>query len=107
MGLDFTNIPDHEGAAVYILHSNNSLQESALQQLAKDITVRVAGVQVVMLAVGEPDTEKIREFYGLSNDSFPYVLIVRDSDELAGQWSGNDIPPADDIIYALGAVSGQ
>ncbi|MGB4758442.1 MAG: hypothetical protein WBP26_00100 [Candidatus Saccharimonadales bacterium] len=105
MGLDFTNIKDGEGAALYILHAGNTLENERLQRLADEVQ-KNAPHQVVMLDVSTADGEKVRDFYDIMPEQLPAMLVVRDDDSLAYQWHGNEIPTSgSDIAYRLRQTS--
>jgi hypothetical protein len=105
MGLDFTDIKDHEGAALYILHTGNTLENERLQRLADEIA-KTAPHQVVLLDVSTPNGEKVRDFYDIMPGQLPAVLIVRDDDSLAHHWFGSEIPTSGgDIAYRLQQTS--
>lgn len=105
MGLDFTNIKDSEGAALYILHTGNTIEGERLERLATEIK-QDAPHQVVMLDVSTPDGEKVRDFYDITPSQLPAILIVRDDDSLAYQWFGSEIPTSgSDIAYRLRQTS--
>lgn len=107
MGLDFTNIPDHEGAALYILHTANSREVENFQRLAAEITTQ-SSHQVILLDVKTADGEKVRDFYDITPDQLPAALVIRDDDSIAHQWLGQYIPTtASDIIYHLRQTSHQ
>jgi hypothetical protein len=61
MGLDFTNIPDHTGAALYILHNRNSVETAKFARLAAAVQA-VTSHQVVLVEATEPDGVKICDF---------------------------------------------
>ncbi len=101
MGLDFTSIKDTEGAALYILHTGNTLENERLQRLAAEVQEQTQH-QVVTLDVSTPDGEKVRDFYDITPGQLPAVLIVRDDDSLVYQWHGSEIPTSgSDIAYRL------
>ncbi len=105
MGLDFTNIADNDGAALYILHTRNTRETERFERLAADISKETRH-QVVLLDVDTQDGEQVRDFYDITHDQLPAVLIVRDDDSIAYQWLGEYIPTsANDIIYQLRQIS--
>jgi arginine repressor len=106
MGLDFTSIPDKEGAALYMLHNGNSI---VLQQLTrlKDEIAATSQHQVVLVDVHTPDGEQIRDFYNINADSLPVLMIIADDDSILYQWSGSSIPTnGSDIVYQLNQING-
>jgi hypothetical protein len=60
--------------------------------------------QVVFLDPQRGDGLRVKEFYGLI--SFPAVLIVMDDDTVNQLWSVQ-LPPADQVSYALSQVNGS
>lgn len=106
MGLDFTSIPDREGAALYVLHNGNTVAVQRLTRLKDEITA-ASSHQVVLVDVNTPDGKNICEFYQINADSLPVAMIVADDDTIPYQWSGDAIPTnANDIIYQLNRISG-
>lgn len=104
MGLDFTSIPDHEGAALYILHTRSSREIERLERLVGDVAKETTH-QAVLIDIKTPDGEKVRDFYDLPIEQLPVALIVRDDDSLAQHWYGDYIPTAKDIAYHLRQTS--
>lgn len=105
MGLDFTGIKDSEGAALYILHTGNTLENERLQRLAAEVK-KSAPHQVIFLDVSSVDGEKVRDFYDIMPNQLPAALIVRDDDSLAHHWYGSEIPlSGSDIAYRLRQTS--
>ncbi len=105
MGLDFTNIPDREGAALYIVHTGNSVELDRLEQLKRDIEAQ-DDHQVVLIDVNTPDGEKVRDFYDIDAGSLPVALIVADDDSIVFRWDNTAIPTAaGDVAYQLDRAS--
>jgi len=100
MGLDFTHIADKRGLAIYMLHNGTHTQQQAMERLAADITARMPEKQIVILSAHSQDGERIRDFYALSPMAFPYVLLVRDNDQLAHFWQGPHVPTVEHVIYS-------
>lgn len=101
MGLDFTNITDRSGAALYLIHDGTLTQQRSLERLAEELGARQLRQQIILLSARDPQAEKIRDFYDLSSMSFPHLLIVADDDRLLHSWSGAQLPTADHLAYAL------
>jgi hypothetical protein len=105
MGLDFTSIGDKTGAALYFIHTPNTLEIESLTRLAEDIRQQTPH-QVVLIDVNTPDGENIRDFYDIMPEQLPVALIVRDDDSVAQMWSGEEIPTtASDIAFQLDQTS--
>ena len=105
MGLDFTNIADNDGAALYILHTRNTRETERFERLAADIAKQTQH-QVVLLDVNTQDGEKVRDFYDIMPEQLPAALVIRDDDSIAHQWFGEYIPTsASDIVYHLRQTS--
>lgn len=51
MGFDFTNIPDGEGAAVYVLHYPTFTDTQRFEELKKDVLSSSPSSQIVLLDV--------------------------------------------------------
>ena len=105
MGLEFTNIPDRSGPAVYIFGDGTTQTELRLTAYGKEIDALTPDeTQVVFLDPQRGDGLEVKEFYGLL--SFPCVLIVMDDDTINQQWSGS-LPQADQVSYALSQITGS
>ena len=104
MGLDFTSIPDRDGAALYILHTGNTLEIQNFQHLADEIAT-TDNHQVILVDISTPDGEKIRDFYDITPEQLPVAMIVNDDDSIATQWAGQAIPAADVIAFQLRQIS--
>lgn len=105
MGLDFTDIPDREGAALYLLHTGNSVELDRLTRLKQDIEAHDSH-QVVLIDVNTPDGEKVRDFYDIEAGSLPVALIIGDDDSIVFRWDNTAIPTAaGDVVYQLGRAS--
>ncbi|MFZ1249652.1 MAG: hypothetical protein WAQ24_05025 [Candidatus Saccharimonadales bacterium] len=104
MGLEFTNIPDRHGPAVYVFSDGTSQTEIRLKQYGQEIDALTPDeTQVVYLNPMRDDGLRVKEFYGLT--SFPCVLIVMDDDTIAQSWQGS-LPQADQVSYTLGQIGG-
>jgi len=105
MGLEFTNIPDRTGPAVYIFGDGTTQTEQRLIAYGQEIDgLTPDETQVVFLDPQRGDGLRVKEFYGLT--SFPSVLIVMDDDTINQLWSVQ-LPPADQVSYALSQVNGS
>jgi len=104
MALDFTNIPDREGVAIYCLHDGTVTQEQTLKRLIDTLATNIPH-QIVLLSANDTDGEKIREFYDLDTANFPHVILVDDDDQIVASWSGGEIPSADVIAYTARSIS--
>lgn len=104
MGLDFTNIADRHGAAVYLLTDGSSYSERQLIKYAEEIKQRTNNLsQVILIDPLRGDGVRVKEFYGLT--SFPAALIIMDDDTIARSWIGQ-LPAAQEVTYALSQISG-
>lgn len=101
MSLSFTDIPDHQGPAVYMLHDGTITQQRALERLQQDLKTLVPDRQVVILSVRERNGEAVRDFYDITHAHLPYVMIIRDDDQLAHSWPGPHVPTAEHVAYTL------
>lgn len=99
MSLDFTDIPDREGAAIYILVNNSATMHGDMDRLSKDINEHATEAQVFVIDIASQDGEKTRDFYDINPDTLPAVLIVADDDQLRYSWTGAEIPAADMIAH--------
>lgn len=90
MGLSFTNIPDKDGTAVYILHTESTIDLQRLQDLQKEVQQRCSN-QVMLIPVRDQDGEKIRDFYDIDMEMIPAVLLVNDDDTLKNVWYKNKV----------------
>lgn len=107
MGLDFTNIPDGEGAAVYVLHYPTFTDTKRFEELKKDVLSSSPGSQIVLLDVNGAQGEQVRDFYDITPESLPTVMLIADDDSIIYQWSGDAIPAADVICSQLRRANGQ
>jgi hypothetical protein len=105
MGLDFTSIPDREGAALYILHTGNTLDLERLTRLQAEIA-NEANHQIVLVDVNTADGEQIRAFYAIELESLPVLMIIGDDDSILYQWDSSSIPNnGSDIAYQLNQIA--
>lgn len=105
MGLDFLHgVTDHEGAAIYLLHNGSSFQERQFETYKAELQKHTKK-QVQLFSTREGNGAKLADFYDIVEEKLPAVLIVRDTDELAGQWYGVQLPQARDVAYQAGQVS--
>ena len=101
MGLDFTDIPDREGAALYFIHDGHSRSQAAMAKLAEEVS-RNTSKQVVILSATDTDARRIIEFYHLQGSNM--VLIIRDDDQLQHMWQQNETPQAEHIAYIANQI---
>ena len=105
MALEFTNIPDHSGPAVYLIGNGQSQLERQLTELGKLIDEATPEqTQVVYLDPTRGDGLRIREFYSLHY--LPTVFIVMDDDTIAQQWDVT-LPRFEEVTYALSQITGS
>lgn len=105
MGLEFTNIPDRDGPAVYLLGTVPQQQQLNTLGVAIDAATPDE-TQVVLLDIDSGDGAKVAEFYGHSREQLPVVMIVQDDDTVYQSWSGLDLPAADVVAYTVGRITG-
>lgn len=106
MGLEFTNIPDREGPAVYLLGAAPQLDQ--LTQLGQEIDAATADqTQVVLLDIDSGDGAQVAEFYGFMREQLPAVMIVQDDDTLHQSWLGLDLPAADVVAHYIEQITGE
>lgn len=101
MGLEFTQIKDNQGAAVYVIHDGLTRSEQKMKRMADEIQ-KYTSKQVVSLSTHDVDAIKIIDFYDLHQGN--QVLIVRDNDELLHMWTENELPGADEIGFMANQV---
>lgn len=105
MGLEFTEIPDRAGPAVYLL--GNTMIEDRLRPLGEAVDKLTPDeTQVVYLDIDTGDGAKVAEFYAFSRESLPVIMIVQDDDTIHRSWQGQDLPAADVIAYELNQLTG-
>ncbi|MCA9331252.1 hypothetical protein KC957_04315 [Candidatus Saccharibacteria bacterium] len=105
MALEFTNIPDREGPAVYLLGAAPQLDQ--LTQLGQQIDAATPDeTQVVLLDIDSGDGAQVAEFYGFMREQLPAIAIVQDDDTLYQTWLGIDLPAADVIAHYLNQITG-
>lgn len=104
MALEFTNIPDRTGPAVYVFGDGTSQTDQILKQFGEKVDeLTPEETQVAYLDPSRGDGRATAEFYGLIQ--FPCVMIVMDDDTVPQQWSLT-IPRPDEVSYALGQITG-
>lgn len=101
MGLDFTNIADREGAALYFIHDGQSRGQAAMAKLADEVS-RNTNKQIIILSATDSDARRIIEFYHLQGSNM--ILIIRDNDQLQHMWQQNETPQAEHIAYIANQV---
>lgn len=105
MGLDFTNISDERGAAVYLFSDGSTPSERQINDFAAEIHTQTNnGSQVVVLDPMHGDGLRVKEFYGLT--TFPAAIIIMDDDTIVQSWAGQ-LPQAQEISYALSRINGH
>lgn len=107
MGLDFANIPDDDGAAVYVLHHPTVSDTRKFEDLKKSILLENPKSQVVLLEVNSAQGEQVRDFYDIMPESLPIVMIIADDDSILYQWSASEIPASDVISSQLRRTNGR
>ncbi len=105
MGLEFTNIPDREGPAVYLLggapHQRDlQVRGEAIDAATPDET------QVVLLDIASANGVQVAEFYGFTHEQLPVIMIIQDDDTLYHSWYGHDLPAADVVAHHLNQITG-
>jgi hypothetical protein len=98
MGLDFTNIPDRAGLAIYCLYDGTITQQQSVERLVDTLKQQIPH-QIFMISAHDQDGEKIRDFYDLDAGMFPHILLVNDDDQIVMSWSGSQMPTADVVAY--------
>jgi hypothetical protein len=101
MGLDFTNIKDTEGAAVYVIHNGTTQSQATMERLVTEIKAGT-NKQVLLFSARDGNGAKIINFYQLTGSEF--VIIVRDDDQLHHVWSGGERFDASMITYYANQV---
>lgn len=105
MGLDFLhNVTDKEGAAIYLLHNGSSFQERQFQRYKTELQAHTQK-QVQVFSNRDGNGAKLADFYDIPEKNLPAVLIVRDTDELVGQWYGVQLPLARDVAFQANQIS--
>ena len=106
MPLSFTNIPDRDGPAVYIIGTR--MLENDLQRFAGELNTAAQGVyQIVYLDVDSQDGAAVAQFYSVTHEELPAILIVMDDDTIYKSWFGQTLPRADELIYELNQITGS
>lgn len=103
MGLSFVGGEDKEGAAIYMLHDGSGPQERAMLDVKDRLERLKLPHQMQIFSVRDKEGEEIRDFYDIQ--TMPTVMIIRDNDELAYFWTGEQIPDAETISYHARQVS--
>lgn len=104
MALEFTNIPDREGPAVYIIGDGTAQLEQQLIAFGEDVDKLTPDeTQVVYLDPNKDDGLKVKSFYSLQY--LPVIMIIMDDDTLYQTWT-SDIPRPDEVAYYLSQING-
>lgn len=98
MALDFTDIPDEKGAAVYFIHSGITRSEAKMQRLMEEVAER-SDKQLVLLDGTRGDGARVIDLYDLQRTE--HILVVADNDQLLHFWSEHDRVSADQILFYL------
>lgn len=96
MGLDFTNIKDEPGSAIYLIHDGTEQDKQNFIRLSEDIARRTKK-QLVLMSAKDKNGSDIVKFYSLRGTHF--VLVVRDDDQLHHVWSDGERFDASQIAY--------
>lgn len=96
MALDFTQIKDEPGAAVFLLHDGTVQGEQEFIQLRESVRQKTKK-QVVVLSADEGPGRAIVDFYDLRGSKF--ALVVRDDDQLHHTWTDGDRFDPSQIAY--------
>lgn len=105
MGLDFLrNIKDKTGAAVYLIFSGDGYQKKKIDEYYGELSKNTVH-EVRVFSVREREGSKLVDFYDIRPEMLPAILIVRDNDQLAGQWFGSSLPRVKDVIYRVNQIS--
>lgn len=105
MGLEFTNIPDREGPAVYLLGAAPHQRELVALGEAVDAATPDE-TQIVCLDIDSGNGAQVAEFYGFMREQLPVIMIVQDDDTLYQSWYGQDLPAADVVAHHLNQITG-
>jgi hypothetical protein len=97
MGLDFTRIKDHHGAAIILIDDGNDDTRARFDTLQQDLATKTKK-QLVRLSSKDSDARQIIQFYQLKGTYF--VLLVRDDDQLHHVWSDGERFDASQIAYS-------
>lgn len=106
MGLDFTDIPDRQGPAIYIVGA--TMLESQLQPWRD----RLAAIlppesQVIYVDINSSNGAKISEFYEIEPEKLPAIMIVMDDDTIYKSWFGPDLPSVETVTYEHAQITGS
>ncbi|MCA9333109.1 hypothetical protein KDA00_04540 [Candidatus Saccharibacteria bacterium] len=105
MGLDFLeDIVDEEGAAIYLIHDGGGYQERRLTEYSEELK-KLTRKQVIVFSMRERDGAQLADFYNILEEQLPAIIIVRDTDELAAEWYGLDLPQPDQVVFEADQVS--
>ncbi len=106
MALEFTNIPDRTGPAVYLV--GMSMLENRLTAYGQELDKATdEKTQVVYLDVRSKDGAQVADFYDIQESSLPAVLIVMDDDTIYKSWFGQDLPRPGDVAHDVKRISGH
>lgn len=105
MGLDFLeDIIDEEGAAIYLLHDGGGYQERRMTDYMTELKKHTEK-QVEIFSARDRDGAELADFYNILEEKLPAILVVRDTDELAAEWYGLDLPQPEEVVFQADQVS--
>lgn len=96
MALDFTQIKDQPGAAIFLIYDGTEQDLASMVILVEAIRSKTEK-QVIIISAKDTVGISIIQFYGLRGTHF--VLIVRDDDQLHHVWSDGELFDASTIAY--------
>lgn len=105
MGLDFLKeITDEEGAAIYLIHDGGGYQERRLIDYMTELK-KLTKRQIEIFNARDGEGSQLADFYDILEEKLPAILIVRDSDELAAEWYGLDLPRPEEVTFQADQIS--
>lgn len=106
MGLDFLeSIKDEEGAAIYLVHDGGGYQERRINEYVEELKKHTSR-EIEVFSAREGNGAKLADFYDILEEKLPAILVIRDSDELACEWYGLDLPSPEEVVYQADQISG-
>jgi hypothetical protein len=96
MALDFTQIKDQPGAAIFFMHDGTEQDRVSMLELVDAVRSKT-NKQAILLSAKDTIGMAISQFYGLRGTH--YVLVVRDDDQLHHVWSDGELFDPSTIAY--------
>lgn len=99
MALSFLSVGNQRGATCYVIYGSHPDDIDSATEFQTEINAEHPGV-VVLIDKHSNDARSLLQFYSISDNRFPMLLLVREDDSLSYHWTST-LPTVDDVIYRL------